>query len=102
MSNDAAVAPANGFTRPDPPYEAPDGKRWEAVPAGPAWVIAEDGKKCRFRGKAPRACAEPASVAQMIGIGRQVPWNYCAADALAHYGVWAEKGKVLTWKLKDD
>jgi len=102
LSNDAAVAETDGFTRPEPPFEAPDGTHWEVVPADPEWGIAEEGKKCRYRGATATAHGEPSSVVLRRGIRKPIDWNYCAADALEHYGVWAEDGKVMTWKLRDD
>lgn len=101
MSEDAAATVTNGFTRPEPPFPAPDGTHWEAAQADPEWGIAEPGKRCRYRGATATAHGEPAAVVLRRGIRTPVPWNYCAADALEHYGVWAEGGKVMTWKLKD-
>lgn len=99
MSNDAAVAVPDGFTRPEPPYEAPDGQHWEAAREGPEWDVAGPGRKCRFRGASERACGEPAGLVRLRGIKTRIPWNYCLAHA---YGRWAEDGKVMTWKLRDD
>lgn len=102
MNNDAAVTVTGGFTRPEPPYEAPDGQHWEAAQAGPEWGIAGPGRNCRYRGTSERSCGEPASLVLLRGIRLPIPWNYCAADALEHYGTWAEGEKVMTWKLRDD
>jgi hypothetical protein len=102
LSNDAAVAETDGFTRPEPPHAAPAGRHWEALPAGSEWRTAGEGKKCRWRGTSETACGKPAAVVVSRGIKQPIPWNYCAADALAQYGVWLEDGKVMTWELKDD
>jgi hypothetical protein len=102
LSNETAVAKTDGFTRPDPPHEAPEGYHWQALPADRAWGPAQEGKKCRWRGSAPQACGDTGAVVLTRGIRRPIPWNYCAADALEHYGVWLEDGKVLTWKLREN
>ncbi len=100
--NDTAVAAPDGFTRPEPPYAAPDGYRWEAAQDSSGdWGAAEPDRKCRYRGKAEQACGKPAALVVTRGIARRVPWYYCAGDALEHYGRWLEDGKVMTWKLKD-
>lgn len=102
MSNDTAVAPTDGFTRPEPPHEAPEGSHWEARPADSEWGPAQEGKKCRYRGSAATACGKPAVVVLTRGIKRPIPWNFCAADGLEHYGVWLENGRVLRWTLADN
>lgn len=102
MSNDAAVTATDGSTRPGPPHEAPGGRHWEAVQAGPEWGIAGPGKGCRYRGAAERACGRPAAVVRTRGIRQGIDWNYCADDAREHYGVWPEGEKVMTWELRDD
>jgi hypothetical protein len=102
LSNDAAVTVTDGFTRPEPPHEAPEGRHWEAVRAGREWGVAPEGKHCRYRGTAPVACGRPAQVVRTRGIRTPIPWHYCAEDALGQYGVWAEDGKVMTWELRDD
>lgn len=101
MSRDTAVTVTDGFTRPEPPYAAPEGYHWEAGQEGPEWGIAEPGKRCRFRGPSERACGGDAAIVVTRGIRRRIPWNYCARDGLERYGRWAENGKVMTWKLKD-
>jgi hypothetical protein len=101
LSNDAAVAETDGRSRPEPPHGAPEGRHWEAVPAGPGWGIAQAGRRCRYRGKSEHACGEPAAVVTARGIRVPIDWNYCAQDAFAQYGVWAEDGKVMTWELRD-
>lgn len=102
MSNDTAVAETDGRSRPEPPHEAPEGRHWVAVQAGRRWGVSQPDKKCRYRGSSEHACGKPAVVVVTRGIGRPIPWNYCAGDALAQYGVWPEDGKVMTWELKDD
>jgi hypothetical protein len=102
LSEDAAVTVTDGSARPEPPYAAPEGRHWVPAPAGREWGIADPGRRCRYRGQAAEACGEPAKVVRTRGIRTPIPWNYCAADAAGHYGVWAEDGKVMTWKLEDD
>jgi hypothetical protein len=101
LSNDTAVTKADGFTRPEPPREAPEGRHWEAARAGREWALSQPGKHCRYRGQSPTACGRPAVVVVTRGIGRPIPWNYCAEDAAEQYGVWIEDGTVMTWELKD-
>lgn len=99
MSNDAVAAPL----RPPPPAEAPEGEHWEAVEAPAEWGTAGPGKNCRWRGsRDASACGGEASVRRRRGVRRRVDWNYCGAHALSSYGVWAEAGKVMTWRLADD
>lgn len=102
MSNDAAVNTPGGFTRPQPPHEAPRGDHWVAVQAGRRWGKSQPDKKCRYRGTSEHACGRPAVVVVTRGIGRPIPWNYCAEHGLAQYGVWLEGDEVMTWELQDD
>jgi hypothetical protein len=99
--NDTAVAAPDGFTRPEPPYEAPDGYRWEAVQDPGDWTAAGPDRKCRYRGRTELACGKPAVLAVTRGIARRVRWYYCADDALEHYGRWLEDGKAVMWKLQE-
>jgi hypothetical protein len=97
------------FARPAPLSDPEPGMRWEAVRADPAeWSAVpppepgEAPKGCRFRGKAPRACGQPAALRMMRGIRSRIPWFYCAADAYREYGVWAEDAGaevlVMRWQ----
>ena len=99
MSSEAVSAPM----RPEPPRAALPGTHWEAVEAGSEWGVAEDGKTCRWRGsREPGACGNSARVRVRRGVHRPVDWNYCGPHGFDSYGVWAENGKVMTWKLADD
>jgi hypothetical protein len=85
--------------RPEPPNPAPDGFEWRPEKSGAEWRLADEDAKCRFSGRPSGACGDPATVARLRGIGRKVPWNYCAPHAAVKYNRWAEDGAVWSWVL---
>jgi hypothetical protein len=72
--------------------------QWSVVPDPEPGA---EPRTCRLRAaQAMKACGEPATVRVRRGISRVVDWHYCAADAYAQYGQWAENGKVYHYELR--
>lgn len=89
-------------TRPDVPYEAPEGRQWVPEELSASVVRpAPPGRTCRWRGSLDeRACGAEAVVSRRRGVSRISWWDYCADPAHSD-GVWAEDGRVYRWKLED-
>lgn len=91
--------------RSRPQRKAPEGYRFEVVPADPTWRIAneeEHARKCRWSTKNP--CPNPSVLAlrrPRSGFRDGVWWFYCAEHAYA-FGRWIEDGTVMYWVLVRD
>lgn len=89
-------------TRPDVPFEAPEGRQWvtEEMPAATVRP-AGPGRHCRWRGSLDEhACGAAAVVSRRRGVSRISWWDYCE-DLEHNDGVWTEDGRVYRWKLDD-
>lgn len=87
--------------RPDHPYPAHPGYRWEPADAGPDWEVAGPGderKKCRRT----RSHCHRRVVLVLLRPDRRgwlVRWRYCLEHA---FGRWAEGGRVLSWRAVEE
>lgn len=87
------------MNRPDVPFAAPRGYRWEVViDDGLEWTLsprALEGLSCRRSTRNP--CPKPPVVVmyRRQGVGR-ARYAYCGDHM---YGRWIEDGRVVDWRL---
>lgn len=92
--------------RPSPPYAAPKGAAWIALPEDDAWSVANVAERAslRCRRSTRSRCTAPVELVLRreakgaVLASHRVRWGYCAEHA---FGRWADDGEVLHWCLRE-